>query len=306
MKLIAGTLAAALCVACGNSIFSVLSENDSLESLQEDAVISMNENDYNTAAAKLSMVWAQKPTNEVCQLYAAAVLGQGQIVLFDVIRSTLQSLTGSDKLGTGVLDMLANSSEAVLGVLTPARLEKINASLAILENAPDANNVGVFFQKCITAGVSAVPTLQSLSRLEQELTNLQTIMTSFNADPEASCISPQRSQLDEAAASLTNLFSEATAATESIARISVILDQCFPTGGAASESTVLVERITALRSQADLGCALPDIGPLVVGSTNIPSCVYSQFSDQASTAVAGDGIIQGCELLFNCGGGSCF
>lgn len=289
--------------ACGTSLFESLSSNDSPESLKEDAIIAMNENDFDTATARLAALWAQSPSNETAQLYSAALLGQGGVVLFDLIRSTVETLGGNSGIGSSLMDRLAMSSESILGPMTPQRQAKVAEALAILNQAPQPDAVGVFFQKCITASISAVPTLQSIARIDQELNRLKSIMGDFQT-PEDSCGSSERTRLDAIGTALTTILDQATFATANLAEVSAILDSCFSTDGALQRSSVLTARLNAIRTTADQGCV--QSGPLVVDNVPIPSCVSSQFAEQSSSAHAQDGRIDGCELLFNCAGGNCF
>jgi hypothetical protein len=65
----------------------------------------------------------------------------------------------------------------------------------------------------------------------------------------------------------------------------------------------LTQKVDSIITQADKGCVVPNTG--VLGSRFLPSCMTSFIESSAADAVAGDGLVSGCEVFLNCSKGNC-
>lgn len=290
--------------SCGKSIYETAANKETDEARKEAAIIALDKDDYETASKNMEKLWESKPSNENAQLYAISLLGLAGFSLFDVVRDALQSASSSSKessAGNAILDKI---SDVVGTNVTETQLDIIRTAIDVLRAAPDQTSAGLKFQKCLTAGIYAAPTLGGLSEKIAELnTTLQALPSRLGASGTA-CLA-SLSEINAIGEALTGVISDTALLASRVKDIETIVAGCLPSGSAQAVNS-LTSQVNALATNADKGCSIPSTQK--IGSFTLPACMNSfVLAAGGSTAVASDKKIAGCEVFLNCtGNSSCF
>ncbi|MCA2962261.1 MAG: hypothetical protein IOD12_18560 [Silvanigrellales bacterium] len=298
-----GVLASGL-GACGKSLYAPAANKDTDEARKEAAIIALDDDDYKTASENMAKLWESDPSNENAQLYAISLLGVAGFSLFDVVKDALSSTTSDAKessAGNAILDKITD----VVGTdVTESQLDIIRTAIDVLSAAPDQTSAGLKFQKCLTAGIYAAPTLGGLSeKLATLNSSLQTLPTRLGATG-AAC-SASASEVTAIGDELTEVISGAALLAARVKEIEEVIGECLPAGSTEAVNTITT-KVTALATNADKGCTIP--ATQQIGTYTLPSCMNTfVLAAGGSTATAADKKIAGCEVFLNCtGGASCF
>ena len=299
---IAATLS--ILAACGQSLYAPAANKDTAEARKEAAVIALDKDDYQGAANSMAKLWETDKTNENAQLYAISLLGVAGFSLFDVVKSALTSASSTSKessAGNAILDQIAG----VIGTnVTEEQLGTIRAAIDILEAAPDQTSAGLKFQKCLTAGIYAAPTLGGLAaKLAALNATLQSLPTKLAAS--GSSCGASASEVTAIGNELTGVITDAALLAARVKDIEAVVGKCLPAGSASSVNEITT-KVNALATNADKGCAIP--ATQTIGTYTLPTCMNTfVLAAGGSTAVASDKKIAGCEVFLNCTGSSaCF
>jgi len=293
------------CVSCGRSVYSPAATKDTDEGLKEDAIIALNGDDYVTATSRLEELWTRVKTNETAQLYAISLLGTSGFNLFDLVKKALTSVTDESKKSSSAGNAILDKISAIVGTnVTDLQLDTMKKAIDILAAAPDQTSAGLKFQKCLTAGLYAAPTLGALTaRIATINTTLNTLPAKLGA-VGASC-SASASEVSTLGAQLTGIINDTATLAARIKSIETVVGECLPKEATSSVNTITTQ-VNKLSTSADKGCTIP--ATQVIGSYTLPSCMNDfVLAAGGSTAVSGDKKIAGCEVFLNCSGGStCF
>lgn len=294
----------ALLGSCGKSLYQPVSSNTSLEAKKQDAIIALDNDDYTTANARLAEIWATQKTDEIAQLYAIAILGDAGINLFKLVQDAIKALTAksgstdNDQDGSQILTAIA---DLVKDTLTDAALLKVKDALGILAQAPTQSSVGIVFQKCLTAGIYAAPSLTSLltgiTDIQSQLQNLPNDLAVVSGSCTAGA-----TKVAEVGASLTSLISRVGTLATRISEVQSVLGSCLP-ASATDQVNKITTQVSKLLAAADKGCSIPSTQKL--GSFELPACMNTFVTATTSDAKADDKIVSGCEVFLNCASGAC-
>ena len=295
--------------ACGTSIYKPVGKSKSDEAKKEDAVLALNNDDYETATARLGELWEKGKTNELAQLYAIALVGKAGVNLFKSVTDALtnststSSSTSSSKTSTG--NEVLNKITSLFPELTDEQVAQFKIAISVLEQAPNQASTGLKFQKCLVAGIYAAPALvgitTSVAKIQATLTALP---GKVGTNSGSTTCSASAEVINEAGQELTDVITAAGKLATRISDVSKIIGDCLPSGTGESVNEI-TSKVTKLKANADKGCTIPTTQAL--GKYSLPSCMNTFIAASGgSTAVASDGIIAGCEVFINCSDGKCF
>jgi hypothetical protein len=291
--------------ACGKSIYSPAANKKTNDAVLQDAILALNSDRYEEASSKLESVWESNKTLEISQLYSISLLGQAGFSLFDVIKKALATVTDSNSKQNSAGNAILDKISSIVGTnLTEAQYTLLKKAVTVLNSADDQSNAGLKFQKCLTAGIYAAPTIAGLSSSILELqTKLKELPTKLSASG-ATC-GASSATINETGASLTLTISQAASLASKIQDIESVMGDCLPAGTAESVNQI-TKKVANLVTKADKGCSIPSTQ--TVGSYTLPSCMNTFVLESGgSTAVSGDKKLSGCEVFLNCvGASSCF
>jgi hypothetical protein len=291
---------------CGKSLYSVAANKKSDDAVYQDAILALNNDDYDTAADKLESLWNKKETQDLAQLFAISLLGKAGFSLFDVIQKALSAVSESDgdkdgSTGNAILDKI---SSVVGSSVTDDQLDTIKKAISILSQAPDQANTGLKFQKCLTAGIYAAPTLAGLTTTIAKLnTTLEALPTKLGSS--GFTCGASSTVVNEVGEELSEVITQAASLATRVQDIESIVGACLPEGSTSNVNEVTT-KVTNLATKSDKGCSIP--ASQQIGTFTLPSCMNDfVLASGGSTAAANDNKIAGCEVFLNCSGGtSCF
>lgn len=305
MLAVAATITTA---ACGTSLYRPISNKDSSAALREQTLLLLNDGQYEDAASTAEKLWADDKTNANASLYAIALASTAGVGLFDLTVKAINSATSttSSKSGasTATGNNVFNTLSSVLPSFTTEQLSKLKKSIDVLDAAPDKAASGLKFQRCLTAGIYTVPTI---TNLQQSISNVQSSLSSLPSklgSGSGTGCSASSSVINSAAAEVTISINGLATIASDFSSAMTIIDECFSSSTAQGTINTVSQQVSKLKTNADKGCSIPTNQKL--GSYTLPSCLNETIAATGgNTAVAGDGIIAGCELFLNCPSGTC-
>ncbi len=306
MSLSAVSVIACACFifACGKSVYSPVSKNDSTEAVRQDAIVALDNGNYSRASEKLASLWGNDKSNSIAQLYGIALLGEGGFDLFEIMRNALALVSGTSSGGTDIMNQMTDNSNAIFGgTITPERQAYAKRAFDVLGEAANPADSGIHFQRCLTASIYSVPILQAVASLEVKLKEIETATAALGGSG-AYCSVATGSAINALGQSLTEVVATAGLVAQEIKPVSESLDQCL--GSSGSSASKIVSQIQGIVTKADKGCSFDAALPLSLGKVTLPVCLGQYLASASAGAVAGDGKISGCELLLHCSGGACF
>ena len=295
--------------SCGKSLYSVAANKETDDAIFQDAVLALNKDDFATASTKLGILYDKEKSLEVSQLFSISLLGEAGYNLFDVIKKALATVSDDsskqNSAGNAILDKI---SSVVGTTVTNEQYALMKKAVLVLTEANDQSNAGLKFQKCLTAGIYAAPTLAglatTLTQLNTKLQELPTKVSATGSGSSATC-GASSATISEVGAELTSVISQAATLATRIQDVEAVMGECLPAGSADSVNEV-TKKVTNLATKSDKGCSIPS--NQTIGSFSLPTCMNSFVqASGGDTAKAGDNQIAGCEVFLNCAGGtSCF
>jgi len=293
--------------SCGTSLYRPISSKETAAALKEQTIMLLNGGDYEDAVLSAEKLWGKEASNESASLYAIALASTAGIGLFDLTVNSIKSASTTTSTGTqanSAGNSVFNSLSNALPNFTAAQLSRIKKSIEILDKAPDKRASGIIFQRCLTAGIYTVPTLKNL---QQSITTVQTTLnglpSKLGSGAGTTCsasTSTINTTAEEVSASINNLGTISSDFSSAMTTVS----ECFPSSEGKDSLNTVSQQVSKLRTNADKGCTIP--ANQKIGTYTLPSCLNDTIAATGgATAVAGDGIIAGCELFLNCPSGSC-
>lgn len=271
----------------------------------EQGVLAMNKQDFNTARKAFSEIWKSDKSNKIAQLYANAVLSDAGFDLYDIIVNVIESANSEDL--TSANDVLSALSEVLTVEASASQLDDLNLSLDILTEAENQSSSALEFQKCLIVGIYSIPVINGITESISTIqSTLDTLPERLNVDTgDGRTCQASASVVEETGASLTALISEVGAISERVDDINEIIQNCNTIAANSPSDQVndLTQNIDSIIESADQGCTVPNLG--VLGNRILPSCMASYVQETAESAIAGDGVVSGCEVFLNCAGGNC-
>ena len=303
-------LMVALCVvmaSCGTSIYKPVGKSKSDEAKKEDAILALNNDDYEQATARLGELWDKSKSNEIAQLYAIALVGKAGINLFksvtDALTADSASSSADEKSSAGnkVLDKISN----LIPDLSDAQLAEIKYAIDVLQAAPNQTSTGLKFQKCLVAGIYAAPALAGITTTVAKIqTTLNALPAKLGTSTGSNACTASADAENQAGQELSDVITAAGKLASRVTEISAIVGACLPAGSGEAVNEVTA-KVTKLKTNADKGCAIP--ATQTIGAFTLPSCMNTFISSGGgATAVASDGLVAGCEVFLNCSDGKCF
>lgn len=303
-----GKLISQMCVlslviltACGMSLYRPISNKENPIALREEVLVQLNAGEYNDAEATASKLWSIEQTNETASLYALALASTAGIGLFDLTVKAINASGQNTSQGSDIF----NALDSVLPEFTDEQLKKIQAALTILDSAPDSTSGKLKFQRCLTAGIYSIPTISSLQKkITAAQSTFSSLPTKLGSGSGNGCTA-STATINAAAVEVNDTISTlGEIATQFATAISVI-EGCFPSGDGQSAINSVSQQVNKLTQAADKGCAVPQSQK--IGNYTLPSCLNDTIAAAGGeSAVAGDGLVAGCELFLNCASGQCF
>ena len=314
LPVVIATISFVLYSSCGGNelnLFQPVAEplaKDDPDAQMEEARMLMDEKKYEEAANLLEPLIDSegKDSNEARLLYAAAELGVAKLDIWSIISSILDSqddAAGSE--ASGGIDGIFNAlSDTVLGTGADreARIEALVDAITTLRSAPDPDEPRVQNTACLLAGILAVPTLaDAKTALDSATSALQSIR---DAAQSGGTECPNLSLIETASTAVASASTKFSLVLQAAANCSFLNVQ-----QAAAAMNTVEEQMRLLTDNTDKGCDSLPTCPAALPSCHdlFPTCVQQALKVGTSTAVAGDGIIAGCELMLNCTvASSCF
>lgn len=301
--------------SCGDDEFNLwkpMAETSALKSNEaaklEQARVLLDEKAYDDALSLLDPMLESQDSNDARILYAAAKLGKSELDVWTVIKKILDSTTSSTSSSSktsssgsgssGFDTILNNITDTLIGTgeVRTARIAALADAVTSLQAAPDPLADDVRNTACILAGFLAVPTIaDATTALSATLAALAQIK---EAAQSGGTVCPNLTLLDTSAnsvlTSVTN-FNLVVSAAKSCPFIDI--------SQTATLMNSIESAIAKLKTQADKGCAsLPTTCPTAVPNCQelFPTCVQELLKVGTSSAVAGDGRVDMCEMVLNC------
>ncbi len=295
-------------VSCGTSLYRPFAAKETANALREETLLQLNQGNYDAAAESAKKLWDKEPSNDAASLYSIALASQAGVGLFDLIVGTIEkstaasSTSAASSAGNSVFDSL----NAVLPAFTDAQLSMLKQSIDVLDAAPEKTSSKLLFQRCLTAAIYTLPTLNKLQ------TGITTLQTTLSALPSklgtggggTSC-NASTDSINTAASELSSAITDLGTITTRFAAAIAIVGECFPSSQGKDALNTVSQQVNKLTTAADKGCTIP--ATQKIGNYTLPSCLNDTITASGgSTAVAADGKIAGCELFINCTSGACF
>jgi hypothetical protein len=293
--------------SCGTSLYRPLSNKESADALREQTIMLLNSGDYEDAVSSAEKLWEKEVTNDSASLYAIALASTAGIGLFDLTVNSIKTASasaGTSSPNNSAGNSVFNSLSSALPTFTDEQLGRIKKSIEILDAAPDKRSPKLIFQRCLTAGIYTVPTIKNL---QQSISSVQTSLSSLPSklgSGSGSTCSASTATINSAAEEVTTSINNLSTISGNFSSALTIVSECFPSSEGKDSLNTVSQQVTKLRTNADKGCSIP--ATQKIGSYTLPSCLNDTITKTGgATAVAGDGIIAGCELFLNCPSGSC-
>ena len=282
-KLVIVVLCSLLHIQCDvNPLEMVSTGKDTTAAKLEKARLHLDAKEYSQAHAILTGLTADPATdsNEIRLLLSAATLGASGLEVWSLITELLSGNTTIES--GGMATILSSVTGAVLG--TGEELERkltaLDESVTLLRASPDPTSENVNNMACVLAGIAVSP---SMGEATATFTRLQTAVDTINSSA-GSCT---------AVSDLATTISEVSELSARFSQVMTLSEECPFLAIDTSATSGIDSILGTLSSNADLGCNT---------SSNqfLPSCLVEQASTDVGTAVANDGNIATCELIYNC------
>ena len=293
-------LGLSLCLSqCGSNVFgptvSSTSERYYIAKAQEE----IDQQKYDDAIETLAKV--ETNSNEKVFLQIASQLGSSGLSLWNIIKDLLDSNNFASRSGSGadkVFDLLNDTFFGVADTRVQ-RLKSLASGIESLKLAPDQDS-RVENYRCFLAGILALPSVtDGSSAITAVTTSLQDISTEISQGGN----SQECSSIDTFESNLTRL----TQVQEDLALALKETQDCplFSSLSNADQMNKVEALLDKFKTAADKGCISTEctLGEAACEALSF-GCVGAVLG--ASSAVAGDGKIEKCEIVQNCGSGSCF
>ena len=281
--------------ACG-SVFSSLSKNNSDQARREDALNALDDQNFVKAESIMKTMWEKDKSDENARLYSLALVGQAGLDLFSLVEKIMKNSGSSSGQGS-VLNQL---SQFLPTDISKTQLTQLTQAIAVLDAAPGAKTTSLGAQRCITAGVYAAQSLNSIQQQATALSSQLAALPSQLAVSGGTC-GASNETIQEVGNTLTASIQAAGELNGKFNDAMEILADCLPQG-AAGDVTTLTSQVNGILAKADKGCELPS----AIGSVTLPGCMSTYITATSANALAGDKKIDGCEIFIHCGSGSCF
>jgi hypothetical protein len=294
-------LAISILTACGMSLYRPLGAKETSVALREETLVQLNAGEYSEAEQSAAKLWKLKKTNDTASLYALALASTAGIGLFDLVVNAIKQQSSATTQSNDIFNSLSN----VLPKFTDEQLLKIQQSIEILDSAPNKNSGGLLFQRCLTAAIYTIPTIDSLQeKIVAAQSTLASLPTRLGSGSGSSC-NASTSDVNAAAVEVSGLLTQFGEVASQFTTALAVIGDCFPSSNNSSEINAVSQQVNKLTQAADKGCSVPQTQK--IGTYTIPSCLNDTINATgASEAVADDGSVAGCELFLNCSSGQCF
>lgn len=287
--------------ACGINFFADVVTKDSDEYHMEQARIYVDQKKYADAESSLGKV--EGNSNEKTLLLVGSKLGQAGLSLWDILLDVVDSLAGnSGSSSSGMEQVFDVFSDTLFGTgdERDAKLEALNDSIALIRAAPEQNSKMEAF-RCFLSGIYVLPVVN-------DGTNAMLSVTTALNELEAS-VSGGGSNSDECPG--LSSFQAAMDGLDTVRRgLDFILEQTSDCEllsflSDSGDLNAMSARLRKFVDAADQGCPTVTCNNDVICEALQLGCV-AQLLD-TSSAVAGDGNVDQCELVYNCTtAGTCF
>ncbi|MFK7823978.1 MAG: hypothetical protein AB8G05_07475 [Oligoflexales bacterium] len=298
--LVAGFAMASL-NSCGMNFFEPIASSDSDHYHMEQARIYVDQKKYADAEASLAKV--EGNSNEKTLLLVGSKLGNVGLSLWEILLDVVDSLTNSSSSSSSGMEQVFNVFSDTLfgtGDERDDKLEAINESIALIRSAPEQDSKMEAF-RCFLSGIYVLPIVNDgTSAMVNVTTALNSLESSVSGDgsngdqcPGLDAFQAAMSGLETVRNGLDFIIQQ-TADCELLSFLSE-----------SGDLNAISERLRKFVEAADQGCP-------TITCNNDALCEALQLGCVAdlldtSSAVAGDGIVDQCELVYNCTtAGTCF
>ena len=288
--------------SCGMNFFEPIASKDSDEYHMEQARIYVDQKKYADAEASLAKV--EGNSNEKTLLLVGSKLGNVGLSLWEILLDVVDSLTNtSSSSGSSGMEQVFNVFSDTLfgtGDERDEKLQAINESIALIRNAPEQDSKMEAF-RCFLSGIYVLPVVNDgTNAMINVTTALNSLESSVSGDGSSSDQCPG---LDAFQAAMSGLDTVRNGLDFIIQQTSdcEILSFLSDSG----DLNAISERLKKFVDAADQGCPTISCNNDVLCEALQLGCVAELLD--TSSAVAGDGIVDQCELVYNCTtAGTCF
>lgn len=284
-------------VSCSVNIYKPAAKSDKPFVKKEQALMALDDKDFETAEDILAELWGDSKDNELTQLYAVSILGSIGLDIFSVLSKSMTSCQeGGDDDCSGN-DLISRLNAALPDDFNSTTgIPRLKDAIDVLNQAPD--KTAVLPLSCFAGGIYMNLVVTDLK------TQIATIQTNIKNDIAAvgqSCAGGTKSSNEVGTGIQASLNALGTIASN-IQSVTEAVGSCVSaaTGGDSAVNDIQ-QTLTKFYTNADNGCVIPS--SQVVSGISFPTCMNSFLSD--ATALAGDKIISGCEVFMNCSSGQC-
>ena len=289
-----------LMAACGPNYFESLVTKDSDEYHMEQARIYVDQKKYADAEASLAKV--EGDSNEKTLLLVGSKLGKVGLSLWEILLDVVDSLANSSSSGSGMEQVFNVFSDTLFGTgdERDEKLLALNESIELIKGAPEQNSKMEAF-RCFLSGIYVLPVVNDgTTAMVNVTTALNSLESSVSGDGSSSDQCPG---LDAFQAAMTGLETVRNGLdfiiqqTGDCELLSFLSD--------SGDLNAMSERLKKFVDAADQGCPTVTCDNDILCEALQLGCVAELLD--TSSAVAGDGTVDQCELVYNCTtAGTCF
>lgn len=284
-------------VACGTNLFRPVAKKSGDAYYVEQAKNQIDAANYGDAQESLSKV--KHVTNDTVLLNVAAVMGQAGMSIWDIVLTIIDKNNLASGTGSGIDKIFNLLTDSVFGTGSnrDARLASVATSIGLLLNVPESTTAIDDF-RCFLVGLLVVPRItDGTTRLQAAIDAIEKISISGDGDTADEC-----SGLD----AFTSPLSALSAVQADLALALAQAKNCKILDALGSGSLNEIQAtLKKFNNQADQGCQAIDCQGNQICESLQYGCIQTVLN--SSSAKAGDGVVETCEILQNCRtAGSCF
>ena len=283
--------------SCGFNLFSSMTSKDSDRYHLDAAKIHIDRKEYADAESSLEKV--EHNSEEKVLLQVSAKLGKSGLSMWDILLEAIEKSSSSTG-GSGVEKLFNLFSDTFFGT-GQERLERLNAldeSVQLLKSVATSGDK-LDNLRCFLTGIFILPVVNDGSAAILDINStLQSIGNTVSGTGATAEECSGLSAFQTAMETLSRVQGNLQFILEQISGCSLL--DFLNNSSAINE---VANRMRTFSETADKGCPAITCTGAICDALNFP-CVDQLLDTEG--AVADNGIISACELVYNCRNGDCF
>lgn len=287
-------------LSCGVNLYDGIATKESQKYYEDEAKVRLDEGDYQGALDALSKVERNSP--KVLIYRVAVILGQAGLSFWQILLDVVDDLNSSNNTNnndSGIEKVFSLLSDSVFGAgeERESKLEALTSSISLLEQS-SSTKLESF--RCFLTGILVLPSVEDGTNSILEINSaLNNLASAVEGAGETADQCPGLSEFESALSSMSEVQQSLNLVLAQTSNCPIL--NFLQNDGSLNE---VEQRLTKFTEGADRGCPELACDNALCQSLQL-GCVQNLLT--TSSAVAGDGIIDRCELVYNClTPGTCF